>query len=125
MSTTGKDDRGVAATLPSTSLDLTQRAAAADIEGSSPPLAGIRKATDLCSAPPGARDTQRSSVPLSSEPGSIPKRFGIEILRDAIMKVMAGGVFVPADLDLPRTVDPDITSLRDRLVTLSPQQVRC
>ncbi|MCL2715822.1 MAG: response regulator transcription factor [Alphaproteobacteria bacterium] len=56
--------------------------------------------------------------------GFIPKRFGIEILRDAIMKVMDGGVFVPADLDLPQTVDPDITRLRDRLVTLTPQQVR-
>jgi DNA-binding NarL/FixJ family response regulator len=48
--------------------------------------------------------------------GFIPKRFGVETLRDAILKVM--------DVDLTSAADPDMTRLRDRLVTLTPQQVR-
>ncbi|MDH6257027.1 DNA-binding NarL/FixJ family response regulator [Bradyrhizobium sp. BR13661] len=56
--------------------------------------------------------------------GFIPKRFGVETLRDAILKVMEGDVWVPADTDLSAAADPDMTKLRDRLVTLTPQQVR-
>ena len=56
--------------------------------------------------------------------GFIPKRFGVETLRDAIVKVMDGDVWVPPDTDLSATADPDMTRLRDRLVTLTPQQVR-
>src|ERR1700726_2522664 len=56
--------------------------------------------------------------------GFIPKRFGVETLRDAIMKVMDGDVWVPPDTDLSSAADPDMTRLRDRLVTLTPQQVR-
>ena len=56
--------------------------------------------------------------------GFIPKRFGVETLRDAIMKVMDGDVWVPLDTDLSSANDPDMTRLRDRLVTLTPQQVR-
>ena len=56
--------------------------------------------------------------------GFIPKRFGVETLRDAIMKVMEGDVWVPPDTDLSSADDPDMTRLRDRLVTLTPQQVR-
>src|SRR5213075_156026 len=51
--------------------------------------------------------------------GFIPKRFGVETLRDAIMKVMDGDVWVPPDTDLSATADPDMTRLRDRLVTLT------
>ena len=54
----------------------------------------------------------------------IPKRFGVETLREAIGKVMNGDVWVPADVDLSAAADPDMTKLRDRLVTLTPQQVR-
>src|SRR5579872_1708828 len=50
--------------------------------------------------------------------GFIPKRFGVETLRDAIAKVMAGDVWIPADVDLAAASDPDLTRLRDRLVTL-------
>lgn len=56
--------------------------------------------------------------------GFIPKRFGVETLREAIGKVMNGDVWVPADVDLSAAADPDMTKLRDRLVTLTPQQVR-
>jgi DNA-binding NarL/FixJ family response regulator len=37
---------------------------------------------------------------------------------------MGGDIWVPADTDLSAAVDPDMTRLRDRLVTLTPQQVR-
>src|ERR1700749_1096335 len=56
--------------------------------------------------------------------GFIPKRFGVETLRDAILKVMDGEVWVPQDTDLTSAAAPDMTRLRDRLVTLTPQQVR-
>jgi DNA-binding NarL/FixJ family response regulator len=56
--------------------------------------------------------------------GFIPKRFGVDTLRDAIMKVMDGDVWIPPDTDLSSAVDPEMTRLRDRLVTLTPQQVR-
>jgi DNA-binding NarL/FixJ family response regulator len=56
--------------------------------------------------------------------GFIPKRFGVETLREAIGKVMNGDVWVPDDIDLAAAADPDMTRLRDRLVTLTPQQVR-
>src|SRR6201984_3398132 len=47
--------------------------------------------------------------------GFIPKRFGVETLRDAILKVMAGDVWVPPDTDLSAQADPEMTRLRDRL----------
>ena len=56
--------------------------------------------------------------------GFIPKRFGVETLRDAIVKVMAGDVWIPPDIDLAAAADPEMTKLRDRLVTLTPQQMR-
>lgn len=56
--------------------------------------------------------------------GFIPKRFGVETLREAIGKVMNGDIWIPSDVDLSATVDPDMMKLRDRLVTLTPQQVR-
>lgn len=56
--------------------------------------------------------------------GFIPKRVGVETLRDAIIKVMDGDIWVPPDIDLSAASDPDMTRLRDRLVTLTPQQVR-
>ncbi|WP_407157897.1 response regulator [Bradyrhizobium sp. STM 3557] len=56
--------------------------------------------------------------------GFIPKRFGVDTLRDAILKVMEGEIWVPPDTDLTAAADPEMTRLRDRLVTLTPQQVR-
>src|SRR6202795_456516 len=56
--------------------------------------------------------------------GFIPKRFGVETLRDALVKVMEGDVWVPPDTDLSSAADPEMTRLRDRLGTPNPQQVR-
>ena len=56
--------------------------------------------------------------------GFIPKRFGVDTLRDAIKRVMDGDVWVPPDTDLAAGADPEMAKLRDRLVTLTPQQVR-
>ncbi|MGN6308664.1 MAG: response regulator [Xanthobacteraceae bacterium] len=67
--------------------------------------------------------TIRSSLEFGAS-GFIPKRFGVETLRDALVKVMAGDVWIPPDVDLAAAVDPEMTRLRDRLVTLTPQQVR-
>ena len=67
--------------------------------------------------------TIRGSLEFGAS-GFIPKRFGVETLREAIGKVIAGEVWVPPDTDLSAAADPEMTRLRDRLVTLTPQQVR-
>jgi DNA-binding NarL/FixJ family response regulator len=67
--------------------------------------------------------TIRGSLEFGAS-GFIPKRFGVETLRDALVKVMAGDVWIPPDVDLTAAADPEMTRLRDRLVTLTPQQVR-
>ena len=67
--------------------------------------------------------TIRQSLDFGAS-GFIPKRFGVDTLRDAIMKVLDGDVWVPADTDLSSATDPELARLRDRLVTLTPQQVR-
>jgi DNA-binding NarL/FixJ family response regulator len=67
--------------------------------------------------------TIRQSLDFGAS-GFIPKRFGVDTLRDAIKKVLDGDVWVPADTDLSSATDPELARLRDRLVTLTPQQVR-
>jgi DNA-binding NarL/FixJ family response regulator len=67
-------------------------------------------------------ETIRRSVDFGAS-GFIPKRFGVDTLRDAILKVMAGDVWIPSDVDLSSVADPEMSRLRDRLVTLTPQQV--
>jgi DNA-binding NarL/FixJ family response regulator len=67
--------------------------------------------------------TIRSSMEFGAS-GFIPKRFGVETLREAIGRVMAGDIWIPPDVDLAGEGDPDLAKLRDRLVTLTPQQVR-
>src|SRR2546430_3382909 len=53
--------------------------------------------------------------------GFIPKRFGVETLRDAVMKAMEGDVWVPPDTDLTSADAPDMSRQRDRLGRLNPQ----
>src|ERR1700680_1484057 len=53
--------------------------------------------------------------------GFIPKRYGVETLRDAIVKVMDGDVWIPPDIDLSSAAAPEMTRLRARLVTVQPQ----
>jgi DNA-binding NarL/FixJ family response regulator len=67
--------------------------------------------------------TIRQSLDFGAS-GFIPKRFGVDTLRDAITKVLGGDVWVPADTDLSSVTDPELVRLRDRMVTLTPQQVR-
>src|SRR3979411_2133996 len=67
----------------------------------------------IVSAPDDA-GTIRRSLDFGAA-GFIPKRFGVETLRDAIMKVMDGDVWVPPDTDLTSAADPEMTRLRDRL----------
>ncbi|MDR3467156.1 MAG: response regulator transcription factor [Xanthobacteraceae bacterium] len=67
--------------------------------------------------------TIRSSMDFGAS-GFIPKRFGVDTLRAALAKVMAGDIWIPADVDLAADGDPDLARLRDRLITLTPQQVR-
>src|SRR3981189_96428 len=63
--------------------------------------------------------TIRRSLDFGSS-GFIPKRFGVETLRDAILRVMDGDVWVPPDTDLSSAADPEMTKLRDRLGTPTP-----
>ena len=58
-------------------------------------------------------NTIRRSLDFGAS-GFIPKRFGVDTLRDAIVKVMDGDIWVPPDTDLSSAADPDMTRLRDR-----------
>ncbi|MEW6455062.1 MAG: response regulator transcription factor [Pseudomonadota bacterium] len=56
--------------------------------------------------------------------GFIPKTLGIEQMREAIVRVLKGGVWTPADVDLQAGSDAEGAALLARLATLTPQQVR-
>lgn len=56
--------------------------------------------------------------------GFIPKRFGVDRLRAAIVAVMKGEIWIPQDIEPSSDGDPEIAKLRDRLATLTPQQIR-
>ena len=66
--------------------------------------------------------TIRRALDLGAS-GFFPKRYGIATLRDAIMKVMDGGVWIPPDTDLS-IADPDMTRLGHGVLSLTAQQVR-
>jgi DNA-binding NarL/FixJ family response regulator len=66
--------------------------------------------------------TIRRALDLGAS-GFFPKRYGVETLRDAIMKVMDGGIWIPPDTDLS-IADPDMTRMSHGLLALTPQQVR-
>jgi DNA-binding NarL/FixJ family response regulator len=56
--------------------------------------------------------------------GFIPKRLGVDAMREAIAIVLKGGVWTPPDIDLTTATDADTAALLARLATLTPQQVR-
>lgn len=68
-------------------------------------------------------ETIRRSMDFGAS-GFIPKRFGVETLREAVAKILAGDIWIPGDVDLAAAADPEAARLRDRLVTLTPQQMR-
>ena len=56
--------------------------------------------------------------------GFISKTLGIEEMREAIARVLGGGVWTPPDVDLAAGADAETAALMARLATLTPQQVR-
>ena len=56
--------------------------------------------------------------------GFIPKTLGVEAMREAISRVLEGGVWTPADVDLSPRSDAETADLMARLLTLTPQQTR-
>ncbi|MGC1778128.1 MAG: response regulator transcription factor [Xanthobacteraceae bacterium] len=56
--------------------------------------------------------------------GFIPKTLGIEAMRQAIARVLEGGVWTPPDVDLHGGSDAETAATIARLATLTPQQVR-
>lgn len=68
-------------------------------------------------------ETVRRSLDFGAS-GFIPKRLGVEELRKAVSQVLAGEMWVPDNTDMSSPADPETSKLRDRLATLTPQQVR-
>src|SRR3954463_9726453 len=56
--------------------------------------------------------------------GFMPKTLGIDEMRQAIKKVLGGGVWTPPDVDLSGGADAESAALMARLASLTPQQVR-
>lgn len=56
--------------------------------------------------------------------GFIPKTLSVEAMRAAISRVLGGGVWTPADVDLSAGSDAESAALMVRMATLTPQQVR-
>ncbi|MDO8876843.1 MAG: response regulator transcription factor [Pseudolabrys sp.] len=56
--------------------------------------------------------------------GFIPKTLSVEAMRAAISRVLNGGVWTPADVDLSGGSDAESAALMVRMGTLTPQQVR-
>jgi DNA-binding NarL/FixJ family response regulator len=56
--------------------------------------------------------------------GFIPKTLSVEAMRAAISRILSGGVWTPADVDLSAGADAETAALMARMATLTPQQVR-
>ncbi|WP_343313565.1 response regulator transcription factor [Brucella sp. BE17] len=56
--------------------------------------------------------------------GFISKSAGMETISDAVRAVLAGDIWIPADVDVDHPRDPEIEALIGRLRTLTPQQTR-
>jgi DNA-binding NarL/FixJ family response regulator len=56
--------------------------------------------------------------------GFLPKTLSTEPMRQAIARVLKGGIWTPPDVDLSAGADAETSALLNRLATLTPQQVR-
>jgi len=56
--------------------------------------------------------------------GFLPKTLGVEALRGAIARVLAGEMWTPPDVELAGAGDAETAVLIRRLATLTPQQLR-
>ncbi|BDA83412.1 DNA-binding response regulator [Aureimonas sp. SA4125] len=56
--------------------------------------------------------------------GYIPKSSGFDEIRDAISALLAGDVYLPANVDLEVEPDPEVAQLIERMRSLTPQQTR-
>ena len=56
--------------------------------------------------------------------GFIPKTLGVDQMREAVSRVLAGEEWTPPDVDLEHGTDAQTADLMARLATLTPQQVR-
>jgi DNA-binding NarL/FixJ family response regulator len=56
--------------------------------------------------------------------GFIPKTLGVDEMRNAIARILKGGVWTPPDVDLNSGSDAATAELMSRMATLTPQQMR-
>ncbi|HPG04943.1 MAG TPA: response regulator transcription factor [Beijerinckiaceae bacterium] len=56
--------------------------------------------------------------------GFVPKTTPIEGMREAVRKVLEGGIWTPPDVDLNAPADKETADLVRRMASLTPQQVR-
>jgi len=56
--------------------------------------------------------------------GFIPKTLGVDAMRNAVSRILEGGVWTPPDVDLRVGADSETNELMTRMATLTPQQVR-
>lgn len=56
--------------------------------------------------------------------GFIPKTLDVDSMRNAIVHVLEGGTWTPADVDLTAPMDKDTSDIVRRMASLTPQQVR-
>ncbi len=56
--------------------------------------------------------------------GFIPKTLSVDGMRDAVSRILGGGVWTPPDVDLAAASNPETAELLARMATLTPQQVR-
>jgi DNA-binding NarL/FixJ family response regulator len=68
-------------------------------------------------------DVIRRSMEFGAS-GFLPKTLGVDTVREAIRRVLAGEVWAPPDVDLAGGVASATRDLVQRLSTLTPQQVR-
>ena len=56
--------------------------------------------------------------------GFIPKSAGFDEIRQAILTLLSGDVWLPGDISLDAAGDPEVSNLITRMKTLTPQQTR-